>query len=93
MVLAQDVMAYDPIMSRKALAKQSKQLVEADAATSCLEHAMSLPHQGQLFRDTPSDATGMWSVAVEGPSSTATMFILIAASHTTPTSLFGVELG
>ena len=84
MVLVRDVMADDPGVSRRGLALRSKGLLATDDTDRRLEHARSLPRQGQLLRDTPDLAAEIWSTAVGSLSSVSLKFILNAATDTLP---------
>ena len=85
LVLVRDIMAQDPGVSRSVLGKRAKLLVAEEESAAHLEHAKSLPQQGELLRDTPDQAAAkVWSVAVGNLSSSATKFILNAACDTLP---------
>ena len=82
-VLVRDVMADDPGVSRRCLVKKTKLVASEDAITR-LEHAMNLPRQGQLLRDTPDPAVEIWATAVCNLPSATMKFILNAATDTLP---------
>ena len=85
LVLVRDIMAQDPGMRRSVLGKRAKLLVAEEESAARLEHARSLPQQGELLRDTPDQAAAkVWCVAVGNLSSSATKFILNAACDTLP---------
>ena len=76
-------MAQDPGVRQSVLGKRAKLLVAEEESVARLEHAKSLPQQGELLRDTPDQAAAkVWSVAVGNLSSSATKFILNAACDT-----------
>ena len=78
-------MAQDPGVCRSVLGKRAKLLVAEEESAAHLEHAKSLPQQGELLRDTPDQAAAkVWSVAVGYLSSSATKFILNAACDSLP---------
>ena len=67
------------------LGKRAKLLVAEEESAAHLEHAKSLPQQGEFLRDTPDQAAAkVWSVAVGNLSSSANKFILNAACDTLP---------
>ena len=84
MVTVRDVMATDPGMNRRGLTQRSKALLATEDADKRLEHAQSLPRQGELLRDTPDLAAEIWSSAVQSLSSVALKFILNATTDTLP---------
>jgi len=67
------------------LGRRAKLAIAAEDGISRLEHAKSLPRQGELLRDTPdSTSARVWAMAVGNVSSATTKFILNAASDTLP---------
>ena len=74
----------DPGANRKALLKRAKAQVSEFDSEARLEHARSLPHQGQLLRATEDKAAGIWSSAVLQLPPQVLSFSLNAAQDTLP---------
>ena len=74
----------DPGANRKALLKRAKAQVSEFDSEARLEHARSLPHQGQLLRATEDKAAGIWSSAVLQLPPQVLRFSLNAAQDTLP---------
>ena len=75
-------MAEDP--SVRYHLYRARGLLATEDSDERLDHARSLPHQGQLLRDTPDLAAEIWATAVNTASSASLKFILNAASDTLP---------
>ena len=84
MVFARDLMAENPGVNRQGLVLQSKSLLMTEDADRRVEHAKSLPCQGQFARGTYDSAAEIWSVAVSSVSSGTLKFIMNAATDTLP---------
>ena len=57
-------MAGNPDFTRKSLSNSAKLLVEEDAHEVRYNHLLSLEKEGQMFRNTSSDASEVWGKAL-----------------------------
>ena len=64
MLEVREIWKQEPNVSSKSLLKRAKTQIAVDDADRRLEHARSLPHQGQLLRATESAEASKWSAAV-----------------------------
>ena len=84
MLRVRGIWQIDPGANRKSLLKRAKAQVSKFDSEARLEHARSLPHQGQLLRATEDKAAGIWSSAVLQLPPKVLSFSLNAAQDTLP---------
>ena len=63
-VRVRDVMVGNPDFTRKSLLNGAKLLIEEDAHEGRYNHLLSLEKEGQMFRNTSSDAAEVWGKAL-----------------------------
>ena len=79
-------MAQNPGVNKKSLVHRAKAQLAKEDASSRIEHAESLPRQGQLMRAKPEHdpAAEIWASAVSNLPSESLKFAMNAATDTLP---------
>ena len=83
-VTVRDVMVGNPDFTRKSLLNGAKLLVEDDTHEGRYNHLQSLEKEGQMFRNTSSDASEVWGKALMFSLDEERKFALNSAPDTLP---------
>ena len=84
MLAAQDTLAEDPSMRKRALMTRAKSAMAKEDAEKRMKHAQSLECQGQVFRCSEDGAASIWSKAVQKLPPELLKFSLNAVQDTLP---------
>ena len=85
MLTAREVMVADPGASRRTLMRRAKRVVRSTDVAERLEHARSLPHQGEVHQLVEEDAASLWSETVQKLPPESLKFALNAVQDTLAT--------
>ena len=83
-VVVNEVMVGDPDFTRKSLSNGAKALVDEEANEKIRDRLLSLEKEGQMFRNTSSDAANVWASVLVYLPDELMKFALNSAVDTLP---------